>query len=176
MTLRSTLQLLVWLCGVLFSSAFVAPPPSITCRSRVRLGGKGSAKPLKQHVGVGEPSTCRSHVTLCDKGSGKPWQQRVGVALGTLYLSQLLILPYTALARLGVISPPPLNTFTAIANAAMDQAIAAGTLQPLMATAWAQSFWFDLLSQYYAAGEPADFVPQYCAEASHAAWCVGLSL
>lgn len=68
---------------------------------------------------------------------------------------------------------PPLNTFTDIANAAMDEAIAAGTLQPLLATAWAQGFWWDLLAQCYKSGvAPEAWIASYCE--AHASLCAAL--
>ena len=70
---------------------------------------------------------------------------------------------------------PPINFATDIANNAMDERIAAGTLEPMMATAWSYSFWFDLLGQYFADGSsPQEFVSNYCADAAHASWCAGV--
>ena len=54
--------------------------------------------------------------------------------------------------------------------------MASGELQPMMATAFAQQFWFDLLFQYNAAPveERAGFVAKYCADAAHSVWCAGI--
>lgn len=101
-------------------------------------------------------------------------QNTIATVVGTIYFSQLLLPLYTAAARLGLVDPPPINTLTAIANAAMDEAVANGTVQPLLATAWAQRLWIDLLVQYNAA--PETFLPSYCTDAAHTAWCSAAGL
>ena len=75
-------------------------------------------------------------------------------------------------SRLGV-TLPPINTLTDIANNAMDAEIAAGNLEPLLATAWATRYWLDLLNQYFDFAEPQDFVVSWCSQ--HAAeLCTGV--
>jgi len=101
----------------------------------------------------------------------KKKQNTVGAIVGIAYFSQFGIIGFAALAKLGLVKAPPLNTFTAIANAAMDQAVATGEVQPLMATAWAQGFWADLFTQYYSSGQPDDFVAKWCAVTEHVGWC-----
>ena len=100
--------------------------------------------------------------------------QLLGIVVGFAFLGPFVIqVSLGVLSRLGLVTLPPLNTLTDIANNAMEDAIAAGTLQPLVATAWAQSFWFDLIRQYYSAEEQASFVAAYCA--THANFCVGVN-
>jgi len=97
------------------------------------------------------------------------------VALGVIALfGQLSTAALVALVRLGLLSLPPINEATAIANAAMDASVADGTISPYTATLWAYGFWADLLKQYYAGhyASPADFVNSYCADAAHTAWCL----
>ena len=97
----------------------------------------------------------------------------IGRTAGYLYLGQVItVVTIGVLKRLDLISLPPVNSLTAIANNAMDAEIAAGTLQPLLATGWSVGFWLDLWRQYYAEADPAAFVAGYCAE--HAALRVGL--
>ena len=42
----------------------------------------------------------------------------------------------------------------------------------MVATAWGQGFWFDLVKQFYASEKPADFVLTYCMEKEHYDWCL----
>jgi hypothetical protein len=58
----------------------------------------------------------------------------------------------------------------------MDERIAAGLLNPYLATAWAQKMYFGLVGEYLQsdAAERATFIARYCAEASHTAWCSGI--
>lgn len=101
----------------------------------------------------------------------KKKQNAIGAFVGVAYFAQFAIIPYAMLARLGLVKAPPLNTFTDITNAAMDQAIAGGELQPLVATAWAQGFWVELFKEYYSSGQADDFVATWCAATEHAAYC-----
>ena len=80
-----------------------------------------------------------------------------------------------ALGLLGLWDPPPINLLTAVANNAMDEAMFAGEIPKLMATAYCQGIWVDLLKEYYASGETTEFLTKaggICAQ--HAAWCDGV--
>ena len=101
----------------------------------------------------------------------KQKQRIAAIIVGTGFFSQLLVPLYVGLARLGVVNPPPINAFTDITNAAMEEAVRNGIVQPLFATAWAQAFWLDLLSQYNAAPVPGEFLTSYCTDAAHVTWC-----
>ena len=101
--------------------------------------------------------------------------QMNGVIVGSAFLGPFIVqVSLGVLSRLGLISLPPLNSLTDISNNAMEDAIAAGTLQPLLATAWATNFWLDLIRQYLSSEEQAAFVAAYCAD--HANLCVGIQL
>ena len=70
-------------------------------------------------------------------------------------------------------SLPPLNALTAISNAAMEQAVAAGDIPKPMATFWAQRYWFDLIGEFQASKIPAtEFITQWCSDASHHDLCL----
>ena len=75
------------------------------------------------------------------------------------------------LQRLGLITLPPLNTFTAITNAAMEAEVVAGNVPAIVGTVWAQKFFLDLIGQYNGAGAPDDFIATFCGDAAHAGWC-----
>ena len=80
-----------------------------------------------------------------------------------------LFLPY------GGRFPPPLNTFTYIANNAMDAARASGEVSKWLATKYSQDVWSDLLSQYYSEGSSTDFLTRAGGVCDlHAAWCDGV--
>ena len=64
--------------------------------------------------------------------------------------SQLNFVVLFVLLKLGLIQLPPLNAFTAITNAAMEDRVQAGTLDKMVATGWANGFNFDLVKQFYA--------------------------
>ena len=100
----------------------------------------------------------------------------IGRVGGYLYLGNFIaVVSLGTLSRLGLISLPPLNTLTAISNNAMDEEIAAGTLQPLLATGWAIAYWFDLIRQYFAyptTDAATGFVASFCAD--NAALCTGV--
>ena len=100
-----------------------------------------------------------------------------GVIAGFAVFGELLPVFLAALGRLGLIKPPPINTFTLIANNAMDAAVNDGSVYPLMATMYAQGIWKDLIGEYYSSGESTDFLTQAggaCVE--HAAWCAGVTI
>ena len=94
-------------------------------------------------------------------------------AIGVLFLVGQLSAPLlVGLQRLGIVDPPPLNTFTAITNAAMDAKIADGSLNKMVATGWGQGFYFDLVAQYYSSGgRQAEWIPSYCNQPEHVDWC-----
>ena len=93
--------------------------------------------------------------------------------IGVLFLVGQLSAPLlVGLQRMGIVDPPPLNTFTAITNAAMDAKIADGSLNKMVATGWGQGFYFDLVKQYYSSGgRQADWIPAYCNLPEHVDWC-----
>ena len=75
----------------------------------------------------------------------------VAIGVGVLaVLSQLNFVLLFVLLKLGLVTLPPLNAFTAITNAAMEERVQAGTLDKMVATGWANSFNFDLVKQFYA--------------------------
>ena len=39
-----------------------------------------------------------------------------------------------------------------------------------------KGFWSDLVREFYAGGQPEDFVPAWCSLAGHAAWCSAAGL
>ena len=100
-----------------------------------------------------------------------------GVIAGLAVFGELVPVFLAALGRLGLIKPPPINTFTYIANNAMDAAVNDGSVYPLMGTMYAQGIWKDLISEYYGSGETTEFLTiagGVCAE--HAAWCAGVTI
>ena len=106
--------------------------------------------------------------------NGKP-PQLIGLVAGSLYLGNFIaVMTIGVLKRFDLISLPPINSLITIANNAMDAEIAAGTLPPLLATAWSFGFWIDLLRQFseLPGEQAASFVSGYCTD--HAALCVGL--
>lgn len=75
----------------------------------------------------------------------------VAIGVGVLAVfSQLNFVLLFVLLKLGLVTLPPLNAFTAITNAAMEERVQAGTLDKMVATGWANSFNFDLVKQFYA--------------------------
>ena len=100
----------------------------------------------------------------------------VAIGVGVLAVfSQLNFVLLFVLLKLGLVTLPPLNAFTAITNAAMEERVQAGTLDKMVATGWANSFNFDLVKQFYASGAPDDFVLKYCMdkmEPEHFNWCL----
>ena len=100
--------------------------------------------------------------------------QLVGTIVGVGYLGPFIATVGTGvLSRLGLIEAPPLNALTDIANNAMEAEIASGSLQPIVATAWATSFWVDLIGQYYSFDGPGSFLATYCSQ--HEGFCTGVS-
>ena len=75
----------------------------------------------------------------------KAKQNKVASIVGVAYFSQFGVILAAALARLGLLKPPPFNSLTNIANAEMERAVAAGDVPPLMATVYAQQFWIGLV-------------------------------
>ena len=84
----------------------------------------------------------------------------------------IFVVSLGVISRTGLVDLPPINTLTDIANNAMEAEIAAGSLNPYLATGWATNFWVGLLQQYFAQDEPGGFVARYCAE--HASLCTGI--
>ena len=75
----------------------------------------------------------------------------VAIGVGVLAVfSQLNFVLLFVLTKLGLVTLPPLNAFTAITNAAMEERVQAGTLDKMVATGWANRFNFDLIKQFYA--------------------------
>ena len=100
-------------------------------------------------------------------------KQAIGKIFGFLYLGNFIVVVTLGLInRFTDIRLPPINSLTDISNNAMDAEIAAGTLQPILATAWATNFWLDLIRQYFAAAQDPSFVADYCA--THASLCAGV--
>lgn len=98
--------------------------------------------------------------------------QLVGYGFIAAQLAPALLV---ALTRLGLITPPPLNTFTAISNNAMDAAIADGEIPKLMGTVYGQNKWYELISSYYSSGETTAFLTDATGLCSqHPAWCEGV--
>lgn len=86
-----------------------------------------------------------------------------GLGAAVLIVSNFGVAAFVAAERLAPGSMPPINAFTDIANVAMERAVASGEIPKAMATFWSQRFWVDLISEYNAAGVPAqDFVQQWC--------------
>ena len=100
-------------------------------------------------------------------------KQAIGKIFGFLYLGNFIVVVALGLVnRFTDIRLPPINSLTDISNNAMVAEIAAGTLQPILATAWATNFWLDLIRQYFAAAQDPSFVADYCA--THASLCAGV--
>ena len=118
--------------------------------------------------------TCRTACTVaCENDRGERGRFIAGL-VGFGYLGNFVaVVSLGVLSRLGLISLPPINTLTDIANNAMEAEIAAGTLQPLLATGWATAFWFDLIRQQYEFDDATtSFVASYCT--AHANLCEGV--
>lgn len=133
------------------------------------------------------PAAARSRaVVSSEEGSEEDSTVNVGSLIGyTLLLGYLSPIFTTAAAKAGLWNPPPVNTFTAIANNAADEAMASGTLQlgnflgyPIQTGTWyAQDIWRDFIVQYYANGETTAFLTKaggICEQ--HAAWCAGVDI
>ncbi|EOD10150.1 hypothetical protein EMIHUDRAFT_206831 [Emiliania huxleyi CCMP1516] len=104
----------------------------------------------------------------------KAKQNKVASIVGVAYFSQFGVILAAALARLGLLKPPPFNSLTNIANAEMERAVAAGDVPPLMATVYAQQFWIGLVADYFAGGQDDAFLPQWCAD--HITLCASAGL
>ena len=75
----------------------------------------------------------------------------VAIGVGVLAVfSQLNFVLLFVLLKFGLVTLPPLNAFTAITNAAMEERVQAGLLDKMVATGWANGFNFDLVKQFYA--------------------------
>ena len=87
----------------------------------------------------------------------------VAIGVGVLAVfSQLNFVLLFVLLKLGLVTLPPLNAFTAITNAAMEERVQAGTLDKMVATGWANSFNFDLVKQFYARRYVMRLLPVAC--------------
>jgi hypothetical protein len=109
-----------------------------------------------------------------DKSSGPQLGEIVGY---TFLAGQLTPALLVGLARLGLIQLPPINTFTAIANNAMEEAVANNEINIYFGTVFGQQKWFELISQYYDDGRTTEFLTRaggVCAQ--HAAWCQGVDI
>ena len=109
-----------------------------------------------------------------DKSSGPQLGEIVGY---TFLAGQLTPALLVGLARLGLIQLPPINTFTAIANNAMEEAVANNEINIYFGTVFGQQKWFQLISQYYDDGRTTEFLTRaggVCAQ--HAAWCQGVDI
>ena len=104
--------------------------------------------------------------------------ENIAGAIGWLALfGQLAPVFATALARLGLFDPPPINLLTDIANNAMDSAIARGEIPKLVGTAYGQGIWKDLILEYYRTGQTLDYLTVaggVCAQ--HPEWCDGVAI
>ena len=89
--------------------------------------------------------------------------------VGAIYLLSFMgQLATISAAKLGLITLPPINTFTEIADAAMEMGVADGSVNPYTATAYSWGIWLDLLQSYNAGAS----VAAWCADApAHSAWC-----
>ena len=59
----------------------------------------------------------------------------------------------------------------------MEAAVQDGSVYPLVATAYSQGIWSDLISEYYRTGQTTEFLTRVggvCAE--HTAWCAGVTI
>ena len=109
-----------------------------------------------------------------EKSSGPQLGEIVGY---TFLAGQLTPALLVGLARLGLIQLPPINTFTAIANNAMEEAVANNEINIYFGTVFGQQKWFELISQYYDDGMTTEFLTRtggVCAQ--HAAWCQGVDI
>ena len=123
------------------------------------------------------PRLAASSMICCAADDPEPDEskQAIGKIFGFLYLGNFIVVVALGLVnRFTDIRLPPINSLTDISNNAMDAEIAAGTLQPILATAWATNFWLDLIRQYFAAAQDPSFVADYCA--THASLCAGVVL
>jgi hypothetical protein len=142
------------------------------CKQPYRIG------PVHKHRLLSRPHTalirCSERPLDKDSEAKKPGSQLMGRLFGFAYLGNFItVVTIGVLKRLDLIELPPINTLTAIANNALDAEIAAGRLQPLLATGWSLGFWLDLLRQYVSiAPDKATFVADYCVQ--HASLCSGI--
>ena len=104
--------------------------------------------------------------------------QSFNMAVGYLALwGQLTPALLTALAKLGLFNPPPINLLTDVANNAMDAAIAAGEIPKIVGTVYGQGIWKDLIGEYYSSGETTEFLTKAGGVCDlHPAWCEGITI
>jgi hypothetical protein len=137
--------------------------------------GFSSALPVQPSQPLVPPSQ-RIRCMVDSGADEKPRDQRFVKAFGYFFLFSNLAPAFgNALGRLGLWNPPPINLLTAVANNAMDEAMLAGEIPKLMATAYGQGIWADLLKEYYASGETTEFLTKaggICAQ--HSNWCEGI--
>jgi hypothetical protein len=100
-----------------------------------------------------------------------PWQFYTGFA--AFLLANFGVVGIVIAGRLFPDKMPPINALTDIANVAMQEGVDNGTLQPMVATLWAQGLFGDMLGQFFAAGVPGPvFIQQWCeSDATHTSWC-----
>jgi len=103
---------------------------------------------------------------------------QAGEVIGYALLLNFFSTPLTVfLTQRGLITPPPFNTFTAIANKAMEEAIANGEIDKLMGTMYGQQKWYGFIGEYFASGETTSFMTAtggLCDQ--HPAWCEGITI
>ena len=113
-----------------------------------------------------------------DNGSNSSGPQLAEIIGYSLIAGQLSPALLVGLARLGVIQPPPINTFTTIANNAMDEAMMSGDIPKYTATVYGQQRWWELISQYY---KESSGTTEFLTRAGgicdqHVAWCQGVDI
>lgn len=155
------LRYLLFACGCSISAGLqlsaVAPPKFATVTS----------------ARVPNPVRCMGADTE-EKQSGLPLVAYVGYAFLFGQLSPAL---FVGLARLGLITLPPINTFTAIANNAMDEALRNQEIFPYFCTTYAQGKWNEFFFEYYNSGETTEFLTVaggVCSQ--HPGWCEGVDI
>ena len=173
MIARSSVILLVavaGLCGAAFQS-HVQPKlrqarfatrtaiPSPVCGARPNRGQKPATTSDDWAGNTYNPFTLASREQLSNPAY---W---VGAIYLLSFMGQLATI---SAAKLGLITLPPINTFTEIADAAMEMGVADGSVNPYTATAYSWGIWLDLLQSYNARAS----VAAWCADApAHSAWC-----
>jgi len=130
-----------------------------------------------RHCPVLQAQRRNPHISACD-GNRKQLGTPPAALIGYGFLASQLTAPLlVGLTRLGLIQPPPFNTFTAIANNAMVEAVESGEINKLTATVYGQGKWAELIQHYYTSGATTEFLTAadgVCAQ--HPAWCAGISI